>query len=136
MTSFTSAAILPPSEEVSPSILLNRWRHTRNLADGFWKRFRREYISTLQQRRKWTKSRRNLEVGDVVLVADNTPRDEWNIARIIETFPDREGLTRRVRLKTVKKKELERHVNSLVLLEATDEKLAPGGIEPPTSRAV
>ena len=71
----------------------------------------------------------------MVLVADNSPRDEWNVACIIETFPDREELTRRVRLKTVKKKELERHANSLVLLEATDEKLSPGGIEPPTSRA-
>ena len=61
------------------------------------------------------------------------PRDEWNIARIVETFPDRGGLVRRVRLKTSKKKELERHVNSLVLLEAADENLSPGGIDPPTS---
>ena len=37
--------------------------------------------------------------------------------------------------KTAKKKELERHANSLVLLEATDEKLSPGGIDPPTSCA-
>ena len=58
------------------------------------------------------------------------------MARVIETFPDREGLVRRVRLKTAKKKELERHVNSLVLLEAVDEKLAPGGIDPATPATV
>ena len=85
-----------------------------------------ESTSTLQQRRKWTGKRRNLDVGDVVLVAENTPRDEWNVARVIATFPDREGLVRRVRVKTMKKKELERHVNSLVLLEATDKDLAEG----------
>ena len=58
------------------------------------------------------------------------------MARVIETFPDREGLVRRVRLKTAKRKELERHVNSLVLLEAVDEKLAPGGIDPATSATI
>ena len=93
----------------------------------------KEYISSLQQRRKWTATRRNLAVGDVVLIAESTPRDEWNLARVIETFPDRGGLVRRVRLKTSKKKELERHVNSLVLLEAIDENLSPGGIDPATS---
>ena len=68
-----------------------------------------------------------MAVGDVVLIADNAPRDEWNLGRVIDTFPDREGNVRRVRLRTKKKKELERHVNSLVLLEAVDEQLAPGG---------
>ena len=76
-------------------------------------------------------------IGDLVLVAENSPRDEWGLARIIDTFPDREGHVRRVRLKTTKGKELERHINSLVLLEAVDEQLAPRGIEsaPPVSVA-
>ena len=93
-------------------------------------------MTALQQRPKWTGSRRNVKIGDVVLVAENSPRDNWNIARIIETFPDREGKVRRVRLRTKKKKELERHVNSLVLLEAVDEDLAPGGSDSaePTSK--
>ena len=125
-TTRTTTSIIPPSTDVPPKILLKHWRHVQSLADAFWKRFHREYISTLQQRRKWTGKRRNFLVGDVVLVTDNTPRDEWNVARVIATFPDREGLVRRVRVKTMKKKELERHANSLVLLEATDENLTPG----------
>ena len=122
-----SSQILPPSSELPPRILLQSWRHVRNLVDGFWRRWRREYVTSLQQRRKWTGNRRNVVVGDVVLISENAPRDEWNLARIIETFPDREGNVRRVRLRTKKKKELERHVNSLVLLEAVGEQLAPGG---------
>ena len=122
-----SIQILPPSSELPPRILLQSWRHVRNLVDGFWRRWRREYVTSLQQRRKWTGNRRNVVVGDVVLISENAPRDEWSLARIIETFPDREGNVRRVRLRTKKKKELERHVNSLVLLEAADEQLAPGG---------
>ena len=136
MTTTTTTTTLPPSSESPPTILLHRWRHVRSLADGFWKRFKKEYTSTLQQRRKWTSARRNVSIGDVVLIAENSPRDEWGIARVIETFPDREGLVRRVRLKTTKRKELERHINSLVLLEAVDEKLAPGGIDPATSASI
>ena len=93
-------------------------------------------MTSLQQRRKWTSNRRNVAVGDIVLIAENAPRDEWNLARLIETFPDREGNVRRVRLRTKKKKELERHVNSLVLLEAVDEQLAPGGSKPADSTSV
>ena len=125
-TTKVTTNIIPPTTDVPPSILLKHWRHVQSLTDAFWKRFTREYISTLQQRRKWTGKRRNLDVGDVVLVVENTPRDEWNMARVIATFPDREGLVRRVCVKTMKKKKLERQVNSLVLLEATDKDLAEG----------
>ena len=131
-TTITTTKILPPSIDAPPSVLLRHWRHVRSLADAFWKRFTKEYVSSLQQRRKWTAIRRNLRIGDVVLVAENSSRDEWPLARVLETFPDREGHVRRVRLRTIKKKELERHVNSLALLEAVDENLAPGGTEPAT----
>ena len=75
-------------------------------------------------------------IGDLVLVSENSPRDEWGLARVTDTFPDREGHVRRVHLKTAKGKELERHINSLVLLEAVDEQLAPGRIEPAPSVSV
>ena len=129
----TTTTTLPPSSDPPPPILLHRWRHVHSLADAFWKRFQKEYVSTLQKRRKWTATRRNVAIGDLVLVSENNPRDEWGLARVINTFPDREGQVRRVYLKTAKGKELERHINSLVLLEATDEQLAPGEIKPAPS---
>ena len=75
-TMMTTTTSLPPPSESPPSIHLHHWRHVRNLADGFWKRFKKEYASTLQQRRRWTSTRRSVSVGDVVLIAENTPRDE------------------------------------------------------------
>ena len=103
LTETTTTMMLPPSSDPPPPILLHRWRHVRSLADAFWKRFQREYVSTLQRRRKWMASRRNIMIGDLVLVSENSPRDEWGLARIADTFPHREGHMRRVLLKTAKR---------------------------------
>ncbi|KAF2343942.1 hypothetical protein FHG87_025302, partial [Trinorchestia longiramus] len=59
-----------------------RWRRVQFLADCFWNRWRRSYLSNLTFRRKW-KSPRKYEVGDIVLVQDrNTKRNRWPIGRI------------------------------------------------------
>ena len=43
----------------------------------------------------------NLKVGDVVLLADkNFPRGQWPLARVIEVFPSEDGLVRSARVKT------------------------------------
>ncbi|GAA6084833.1 uncharacterized protein LOC113098256, partial [Tachysurus ichikawai] len=47
------------------------WRQVQCLADAFWKAWSRDYLATLQVRRKWTEKRRNLEEGDVVLLKDS-----------------------------------------------------------------
>ena len=52
-----------------------RWRLIQNLVKVFWKRWRKEFLSTLNTRKKWREAKDNLKVGDVVLVVDqNTPR--------------------------------------------------------------
>ena len=48
------------------------------LADHYWKRWIREYVPTLQRRPKWVKSRRNAQIGDLVLLAeDEEVRNRW-----------------------------------------------------------
>lgn len=72
----------------------------------FWrinllKRLYREYVPLLQKRQEWTNSRRNLVVGDIVLVADETnPRSCWPFARMIKVIPVSDGFVRRVKVKT------------------------------------
>ena len=93
-----------------------RWRQIQYLADIFRKRWSREYLPLLQDRHKWLHSRRNLTVGDVVLVAaGNTNRNYWTLGRIQQVFPDKKGFVRKVRVK-VKSAVLERPVDKLVLL--------------------
>lgn len=99
-----------------------RWRQVQYLADQFWKRWSKEYLPLLQTRSKWHRERRNLSVGDIVLLVDDTcSRNAWPLARIIETFPNSDGYVRRVKVKT-KGGVLMRPIDKCVLLEADQEK--------------
>ncbi|XP_070566968.1 uncharacterized protein [Ptychodera flava] len=96
----------------------DRRRQIQRIADSFWKRWIREYLPTLQQRQKWLKPRRNLTVGDlVIIVDDNIPRGRWPKGLVEQTFPDRYGNVRQVLLKTATGR-LRRDVRKLCLLEA------------------
>lgn len=58
--------------------------------------------------------------GDIVIVMDSTaPRGSWLLGRV-ETFPDKHGVVRSVRLKT-KVNVLERPVTKLCLLNAAED---------------
>ncbi|XP_048747853.2 uncharacterized protein LOC125660050 [Ostrea edulis] len=64
------------------------WRRVQSLSDHFWRRWRDEYLTTLQKRRKWTEVRTNLKKGDVVLLRDKAVnRNNWPLGVIEETFP-------------------------------------------------
>ncbi|XP_074658618.1 uncharacterized protein LOC141911528 [Tubulanus polymorphus] len=112
---------LPPGVFVKTDMYVKRrWRQIQYLADIFWKRWIAEYIPTLQVRQKWQTQNRNVAVGDIVLVADSTPRNSWAMAKVIEVLPDKYGAVRVVRIKT-KTNELIRPIDKLVLLLAVDE---------------
>ena len=109
---------MPPPGNFQQNDLYCRkqWRRVQHLANVFWKRWRREFIATLQNRNKWTNVRRNAQVGDVVLLTDETlHRTEWPMGRISSLEPDSEGLVRSVKVKTAKS-ELRRPVSKLVYL--------------------
>lgn len=86
------------------------------LQQEFWKGFRKDYLSTLQNRYKWNRKEENFKVDDFVLLKeDNIPPATWPIAKIIEANQDKDGCVRTVRLRTPKT-ELIRPVQRLVKL--------------------
>lgn len=94
-----------------------RWKQVQYIADLFWKRWVQEYLPLLQERQKWNQKRRNFISGDIVVVMDSAaPRGSWLLGRVLETFPDKKGLVRSVRLQT-KTNILERPVTKLCLLQ-------------------
>ena len=98
-----------------------RWRQVQYLADIFWKRWSKEYLPLLQGRQKWLRPRRNLAVGDIVLVSvENSHRNSWPLGRIVEVLPDKKGFVRRAKV-SVKSTILERPVDKLCLLVEGDE---------------
>jgi transposase InsO family protein len=96
-----------------------RWRQNQYLADLFWSRWRNEYLPTLQLRTKWLSSKRNLRVGDVVLLVDDQlPRNCWSLGRIAEVFVAADGHVRSVRVAT-RDSSFVRPVHKLCLVESS-----------------
>lgn len=99
----------PPISLPEPSLLklnenrLNNWQRVQQAFQHFWQRWSDEYLQTLQQRNKWKKPQENVSIGELVLVLDNNlPPSKWLMGRIIETYPDSNGMIRSVKLKLQK----------------------------------
>ncbi|XP_063368840.1 uncharacterized protein LOC134657211 isoform X4 [Cydia amplana] len=71
------------------------WKMCTKLKQDFWKTWSQSYLSQLQSRPKWKYQQTNLKEGDLVIVKDmNTSPLNWPMARIVKTFPGRDGLVR------------------------------------------
>ena len=86
-------------------------------------RWRRDYLTNLQERSKWTGKRTNISVGDIVLLRDKTAkRNFWPMARVKEVKAGRDGQIRVVCLtlstdsKTSMTKTFTRAIHDLVVL--------------------
>ena len=53
----------------------------------------------LNSRQKWFVPKRNLKIGDVVIVQDEVPRNECPLGIVMETSTNQEGLVRAVKVK-------------------------------------
>ena len=95
-----------------------RWRQAQTLTDHFWRRWLREYVPNLTERKIWQRKRqRVIRIGDLVLVVDeNVPRGRWNLGRVIKTFPGDDDLVRAADVQT-KNGVHKRPVVKLCLLE-------------------
>ena len=67
----------------------------------FWKAWYRDYLVTLQIRKRWLQSGPNFNVGDLVLIAeDNLPPLRWKMARITQLYSGNDQVNRVAELKT------------------------------------
>ena len=59
------------------------------------------YLPTLLQQKKWNAKKRNLRVGDVILIADeNYPRGAWPLVRLVKVVTGSDGLARSATVRT------------------------------------
>ena len=90
-------------------------------------------MQSLQERKNWTNTKRNLKVGDIVILQEaNTIRNDWQMYRVMQAYCDEKGFVRSVRLKiesinqTDRNNIVDRLVSKVVLLlesEEVDEKV-------------
>ncbi|XP_059849743.1 uncharacterized protein LOC132407372 [Hypanus sabinus] len=114
----------PPGDFSDRDLYTKQWRQVQALANQFWPRWRQKYLPLLQQRQKWTEPRRNLQVGNLVLLRDKqVARNSWPMARITATFPSEDGHVRKIELKTTDQGDVkiyQRPVTEVILLLPND----------------
>ena len=119
LTMKSKLVLQPPGKfEEADIYCRKRWRTVQYLADVFWSRWRREFLSSLQCRQKWKNPSRNTEVGDIVLIKEShCCRNQWPIGKVTQVYPGEDGLVRTVQVRTAANKQpLTRSVAKIVLL--------------------
>ncbi|XP_038116813.1 uncharacterized protein LOC119769011 [Culex quinquefasciatus] len=113
--------VAKPSRSGVADNRLNRWEYLDKLREDFWGRWSREYLTSLQNRAKWTKKSHNLQPGMLVLlVEDNLPSQTWKVGIIVETYPGMDALVRVVDVKTGSGAVFKRSVSKLAPLPTVD----------------
>ncbi|XP_046329965.2 uncharacterized protein LOC124113582 [Haliotis rufescens] len=85
----------PESVDTTPFNPRKRWRRIQDLIRHFWSRWMKEWIPSLNRRRKWLTHQPDINVNDIVMViSPNTPRGHWPMGKVIKTHPGKDGYTR------------------------------------------
>ena len=96
--------------------LRKRWQYAQKLADHFWQRWAREYLPTLAQRAKWHKSSTDVQIGDIVIIADNQhPRGLWPKGIVEQVYRGADNVVRSAEVRTIHGR-LHRPVRKLIIL--------------------
>lgn len=82
---------------------LTRFQLLQQLNQHFWKRWSTEYLSCLQQMRKWKEESTNLKLDTPVIIKnDNLPPCTWLIGRVVDVHPGPDNIIRVASVKTAK----------------------------------
>lgn len=107
-----------PEDKVNPRDLV---RSTQKRIADFWSCWMKYFAPNLLPRNKWYRARENIQVGDLVLQTDpKHRRTQWKIALVVATYPGKDGLIRKVRIKT-QSGEYDRPIHKLCLIATNQE---------------
>ena len=98
LTQKTTAVDLNSTDE--QDLLRGQWQHVQALASMFWKKWRMDYLASLQGRRKWNDQQRNVKQGDIVLLKDkDLQHSDWPMGSISKARPSTDELVRQVEVR-------------------------------------
>ena len=93
----TSDAAPPLAYQEEDGKFARRLAYVSSVYDAWWSKWMKQVLPTLVPIRRWRRVKKNLCVGDVVLVEYPSPiKDEYRTGRITATHPDKSGLVRSV----------------------------------------
>lgn len=113
--------ISPPApEEESIVNPRNLMRSCQRKIHEFWKAWMKYFAPHLLPRNKWFHTRENLNIGDLVLELDSTPRSQWKMAIVVNIYPGKDNLVRKVQIK-ISKGFFDRPIHKLCLIATKEE---------------
>lgn len=82
-------------------LLRSNWLMVQLYAQTFWKRWVKEYVTTLTRRTKWCSPVNPISLDDIVIIVDENllPR-QWLKGRVIEVYPGKDGQVRSAKVQT------------------------------------
>ena len=120
MTGFLEPTNLLDHKNTSPTDKLRRGiAYTRRLVEEWWQKWINQYSFSLQRRQKWTSVKRNLQIGDLVLLIDSTtpPVGCYLYAVVIQLKECKDGRVRSATVRTFDGRIREPDIRQLVLIE-------------------
>ena len=89
----------PPMNYDDSDKLTARLAFVSEVYRTWWRKWYEQVLPTLVPCKKWKDKQKNLEVGDVVFMYyPSSLLDDYRLARVVEVFPDKQGLVRTVRV--------------------------------------
>ena len=93
-----SAEAAPPLEyRETDGKFTRRLAYVSSVYNSWWTRWISQVLPTLVPMRRWRKVKKNIKVGDVVMIdSSNVMKDEYRVGRVEDVHPDSAGLVRTV----------------------------------------
>ncbi|GBM57690.1 hypothetical protein AVEN_222540-1 [Araneus ventricosus] len=77
---------------------LSRWQRTTKVVQLIWKKWKSDYLNTLQARSKWMAEEDDLIIGQMILIKDDfLPINTWLLGRMLEVYYGSDGKVRVVK---------------------------------------
>ena len=76
-----------------------RFYFVQGIINAFWNRWTRDFFPSLLIKQKWHTCKRDVKVGDIVLIQDsNQVRGKWKLGRVVTANPGKDGKVRKVEI--------------------------------------
>jgi len=89
--------VAPPTATANSQSIstLRRWQLVQRLSQALWQQWKSANLQTIQQRHVCNKKPRDFRVGDVTFLREDAlSYRQWPLARITQTCPRDDGITR------------------------------------------
>ena len=74
------------------------WRQVQHISNEFWSHWKKKFFATLQDRQKRKAPLINFCVGDIVILNEDTQRNDWRLAKVIKVHKDNKAYVQTVQL--------------------------------------